>query len=101
MFESTVSRMAETIESSQFVLICMSEKYKSSAFCQLEAEYAFKSHRCLVSLIAERNYKPNGWLGMLAGLRMHVDFTKYEFDVAYGKLMTEIERNRKEQSYIS
>ena len=98
MYGSTIARMAEAIENSQFILICMSEKYKSSSYCQLEAEYAFKSRRCFIPLIVENGYKPNGWLGMLTGLRMYVDFTKYDFEEAYEKLMVEIERNRKEQS---
>ncbi|CAF2614297.1 unnamed protein product [Rotaria sp. Silwood2] len=97
MYGETVTRMAEGIENSKFVLICMSEKYKSSSSCQLEAEYAFKTQRCLIPLIFQKGYKPTGWLGMLAGLRMYVDFTKYNFDTAYEKLITEIERYRKQK----
>ena len=68
MYGSKVPRMAEAIENSQFVLIYMSQKYKSSAYCQFEAEYAFKSQRCFIPLIVEKNYKPTGWLGILRGL---------------------------------
>lgn len=97
MYGSTIERMADAIDNSDFILICMSSGYKSSNFCQLEAEYTFKSQRSFVPLIVENGYKPTGWLSMLVGLRMYVDFTKFSFDVAYDKLINELNHHQKER----
>ena len=41
MYGSTFESMAQAIESSDMILICMSNPYKQSAYCQSEAEYTF------------------------------------------------------------
>ncbi|CAF1506074.1 unnamed protein product [Rotaria magnacalcarata] len=94
MYGPVVERMAEAIENTQFVLLCMSDAYKSSAYCQLEAEYGFKFQCILIPLVIKKDFTQTGWLGMLCGLRLYIDFTKTTFDVAYGKLFTEILRYR-------
>jgi hypothetical protein len=94
MYGPIVERMAEAIENSEFVFICMSNAYKSSSYCQLEAEYAFKFQCCLIPLVVKKDFTQTGWLGMLCGLRFQIDFTKATFDVAYEKLCTEIQRYR-------
>lgn len=92
MYGPIVARMAEAIENSQFVLLCMSDAYKSSAYCQLEAEYAFKFGSILIPLVVKKDFKQTGWLGMLCGLRLHIDFTKTSFEEAYVKLINEIQK---------
>ncbi|CAF4290310.1 unnamed protein product, partial [Adineta steineri] len=82
--------MAEAIENSQIVLLCMPNDYESSAYCELEAEYAFKSQSILISLVIKKDFTSTGWLGMLCRLRSYINFTKTTFDIAYGKLMNEI-----------
>jgi hypothetical protein len=94
MYGPIVERMAEAIENSEFVLLCMSNAYKSSSYCQLEAEYAFKFQTCLIPLVVKKDFTQTGWLGMLCGLRLHIDFTKTTFDIAYENLCTEIQRYR-------
>jgi hypothetical protein len=94
MYGPIVERMAEAIENSEFVLICMSNAYKSSSYCRLEAEYAFKFQASLIPLVVKKDFTQTGWLGMLCGLRFHIDFTKTAFDEAYEKLCEEIQRYR-------
>lgn len=36
------------------------------------------------------NYRPDGWLGILLGARIFIDFTKYAFEVSMEKLRKEI-----------
>ena len=36
------------------------------------------------------SYKPDGWLGILLGAKIFIDFTKYTFDVSMEKLKREI-----------
>lgn len=91
-----MNAMAEAVENSEFIIMCMSDAYKRSTFCQAEAEYAFNCKRRLLPLIMRPNYKPDGWLGFLIGSRLYVDYGRFEFDVACEKLMTEISLQRKQ-----
>ncbi|CAF4886064.1 unnamed protein product [Rotaria sp. Silwood1] len=65
MYGATMITMAEAIENSEFVLICMSDIYKQSVYCQSEAHYAFERRCHLIPLIMKPCYKPDGWLGIM------------------------------------
>ncbi|CAF1444150.1 unnamed protein product [Adineta steineri] len=95
MFGPAMSAMAEAVENCEFVIMCMSDSYKQSTYCQAEAEYAFGCKRRLLPLIVRPGYKPDGWLGFMIGSRIYVDFGRYDFDTACGKLMNEIGLQRK------
>lgn len=58
---SSLEAMANAIEQSSCVLLCMTEKYKESPNCRLEAEYVMKLNKPYVPLIMQKGYKPNGW----------------------------------------
>ncbi|CAF2128648.1 unnamed protein product [Rotaria magnacalcarata] len=93
---SILESMAEAIENSKFVLVCMSSNYKKSINCKAEAEYAFNQHKKIIPLIVEPNYKADGWLGFMAGSKIYVDFAGKEgeeFDKAYDLLIEELKRN--------
>jgi hypothetical protein len=92
---SIVESMAEAVENSRCVLICMSSNYKASTNCQAEAEYAFNRKSKIIPLMVEKDYKPDGWLGFMAGSKLYVDFADKEdeeFDKAYELLIAEIKR---------
>ena len=91
--DATVA-MANAIENSQFVIICMSETYKTSPYCQAEANYAFQRQCKLVPLLMQPKYKPDGWLGFITSGKIYVDFTKHELDVACTMLRKEIDDKR-------
>ena len=94
MHGDTMAAMADAIENSAFVIICMSDAYKQSPYCQAEAQYAFQRQCKLVPLVMKAKYKPDGWLGFIMSGKIYVDFTKYEFSTAYSMLKTEIEHTR-------
>lgn len=87
---STMVGIANAIENSAHVLICMSNTYKQSVYCQSEANYAFERHCKLLPILVEPNYKPDGWLGFIVSGKIYVDFTKGDRHLAYAKLRTEI-----------
>ena len=58
---SSLESMANAIEQSSCVLMCMTEKYKESPNCRLEAEYVMQIKKPFVPLIMQKGYKPNGW----------------------------------------
>ena len=60
---SSLEAMANALENSFCVLMCMTEKYKQSVNCRAEAEYAFTLNKPIIPLIMQKDYKPDGWLG--------------------------------------
>ncbi|UJR11399.1 hypothetical protein I4U23_015579 [Adineta vaga] len=94
MHGDAIVAMADAIESSEFIIICMSETYKLSPYCQAEANYAFQRQCKLVPLIMKSKYKPDGWLGFITSGKIYVDFAKHEFTVACSMLTKEIESKR-------
>ncbi|CAF4195753.1 unnamed protein product [Rotaria sp. Silwood2] len=95
MFGPAMSAMAEAVENSEFVIMCMSDSYKKSTYCQAEAEYAFNCKRRLVPLIVRPGYRADGWLGFMIGSRIYIDFGRFNFDTACEKLMNEINLQKK------
>jgi len=92
--------MAEAVEKSEFVILCMSNSYKRSVYCQAEAEYAFQCKRRLLPLIVRQAYRPDGWLGLLLGSRIYIDFGRFEFKEACELLLNEITLQKKNQHTI-
>lgn len=98
MYGPAMQAMAQAVENSEFVILCMSSSYKRSVYCQAEAEYAFQCKRRLLPLIVRQEYRPDGWLGLLIGSRIYVDFGKLDFKAACELLINEIKLQRKEQN---
>jgi hypothetical protein len=87
---SSLESMAKAIEDSFCVLMCISENYKQSANCRAEAEYAFQLNKPIIPLIMQENYKADGWLGIIMGSRIFVNFKKYEFEECIRRLKAEL-----------
>jgi hypothetical protein len=96
-----MSAMADAVENSEFVIMCMSDSYKQSTYCQAEAEYAFKCRRCLIPLIMRPDYKPDGWLGFMIGTRMYVDYGRFDFETACERLMTEFSLQKQQSKSLA
>jgi hypothetical protein len=90
MHGNFMDAMAQAIEQSHAIIICMSEHYQRSNFCRAEAQYAFQRKLKMVPILLQTHYKPNGWLSFLVSQLLYVDFTKYEFPEAIEKLFKEL-----------
>jgi len=90
MHGNVMDAMAQAIERSQTVIICMSEQYRRSNYCRAEAHYAFQRQLKIVPILLQEHYQPDGWLLFLIGQLIYVDFTKYEFPRAIEKLVAEL-----------
>ncbi|XP_013413002.1 uncharacterized protein LOC106175503 [Lingula anatina] len=91
MSGSTLQAMAEAVEKSIVVLICISEGYKNSDNCRLEAEYAFTLRKPIIPLMMQYKYTPDGWLGALRGSKLFFDFSRdYNFNVKLQGLVKEL-----------
>ena len=71
MMGSTLEAMAAAIESSDAIVMCVSRRYKESQACRTEAEYAYTRKKCLIPVMVEKGYKPDGWLGILVGSKLY------------------------------
>ncbi|XP_071798545.1 uncharacterized protein [Asterias amurensis] len=72
---STLESMAAAVEHSAVVLVCFTEKYKLSASCRTEAEYTYKLQKPIIPLRLQEEYDPDGWLGIMIGTKLYVDFS--------------------------
>ncbi|KAJ7387417.1 hypothetical protein OS493_004412 [Desmophyllum pertusum] len=88
---STLEAMAKAVENASVVLVCVSQQYKESANCRSEAEYAYQLRKDVIPLMMQRNYKADGWLGMLVGTKLWIGFqSKQVIDSGVGKLVKEL-----------
>ncbi|CAF3358013.1 unnamed protein product [Rotaria sp. Silwood1] len=87
---NVMDAMAQAIEKSNIILICMSEQYRRSNYCRAEANYAFRRRTRIIPILLQEHYQPDGWLLFLVGQLLYVDFTKYEFLESMEMLIKEI-----------
>ena len=89
---SSLDAMAKAVEDSFCVLMCVTEKYRQSVNCQAEAQYAFKLNKKIIPIIMQQGYESvQGWLGIIMGDKIFVNFTKYPFDDCIRRLRKEID----------
>ena len=88
---STLEAMAKAVENASAVLVCVSQRYKESPNCRSEAEYAYQLRKDIIPLMMQRNYKADGWLGMLVGTKLWIDFqSKHVIEAGARKLIKEL-----------
>ena len=90
MHGNVMDAMAQAIEHSRAILICMSEQYRKSNYCRAEAFYAFQRQLKIVPVLLQEHYHPDGWLLFLVGQLLYVDFMKHDFSEAMDLLFKEI-----------
>ena len=90
MHGNVMDAMAEAIERSKTILICMSEQYRRSNYCRAEAHYAFQRQLRIIPVLLQEHYQPDGWLLFLIGQLLYINFTKYEFLLAMEVLIKEL-----------
>jgi hypothetical protein len=89
---SSLDSMARAVENSFCVLMCVTEKYRQSVNCQAEAQYAFRINKPIIPLIMQKGYESvSGWLGIIMGDKIFVNFMKYSFEECIRRLKGEVE----------
>ena len=88
-----MERMAEAVEQSQCVIICMSSSYRTSLPCKTEANYAYSLEKQLIPIKLQEDCASQGWLAPIARALYTVNFARKPFDDAYKELFEQIERN--------
>ena len=88
---STLEAMAEAVENASAVLVCVSRRYKESQNCRSEATYAYDLKKDIIPLMMERNYKGDGWLGIIVTGKMWFDFqSKHVLEQSVTKVIKEL-----------
>jgi len=88
---SSLDAMAKAVENSFCVLMCVTEKYRQSVNCQAEAQYAFRINKKIIPLIMQSGYETvQGWLGIIMGDKIYINFEEFEFDVCIEKIIHEL-----------
>lgn len=93
MAGSLCQAMAHAIEKSKFILMYMSEAYKTSANCRNEAEYARDRKKIIIPLKMKK-VQLDDWLGFIVAGKMFIDFGKYQFEKSIQLLKVEIQRHQ-------
>jgi hypothetical protein len=84
--------MQNAVEKSMCVLVCVTENYRQSIYCQIEAKYAFRLNKPIIPLIMQQDYEdPHGWLGSIMDDRVFINFMKYDFEESLNRLKNEID----------
>lgn len=86
--------VADAIENSEFVLICLSDSYKRDNRCQAQAEYAFACKRLLLPVVVHSGFKSDGWLSPLLNNHHLIDFGMTNFESASQSLLEEIKQRQ-------
>lgn len=94
MHGNMMDAMADAIEQSAAVVVCMSEPYRRSNFCRAEAEFAFQRQLKILPILVQKYYKADGWLAFVLGTSLYVDFTKYDYPKAFEMLVEEIKLSK-------
>ncbi|XP_072047559.1 uncharacterized protein [Amphiura filiformis] len=79
MEDNLLNAMAKGVDEAGAILMCISSKYKASANCQAEANYAFKLKKPIIPVKVEKDYEADGWLGIVIGTSLY--FNAYSDDV--------------------
>jgi hypothetical protein len=60
----------------------------------IEAEYSVERNKASIPLLMQTGYRPQGWLGIINGAKLYIDFSQLAFDEAFHLLIREIEAVR-------
>ncbi|UJR27361.1 hypothetical protein I4U23_008653 [Adineta vaga] len=82
--------VAEAIENSDFIILCISDSYKRDNYCRVEAEYAFSAKRTILTLNLRSGFKPDEWLTPIVNSSIYIDFAASEFKVAAKSMLKEV-----------
>nr|KAG5712316.1 hypothetical protein BaRGS_023895 [Batillaria attramentaria] len=62
---TTPAETARMVEGAAVVVVCVSYRYKLSAQCRMECEYAANLNKEVMALRVDPDYQPDGWLRQL------------------------------------
>lgn len=84
--------MANAIDRSDIILLCISESYFHSQNCQKEARYAADRNKVIIPIIVTPKYTPKEWLRFIIAGKLYFRLagSETQFNTTYDKLLKEI-----------
>ena len=90
--------VAEVIEHSACVLMCISDSFKRDNHGHAEVQYGFHRKRPLLPLIVRKVIKPDGWLRSIVDTSTCINLTNSKFKSAMASLLKDISQQQKKRS---
>jgi hypothetical protein len=83
--------MADAVDNSDCILLCISESYFNSVNCQREARYAADRHRPIIPIKVTPKYEPVKWLGLIIAGKLYfkISVSYDSFESNYTKIKEE------------
>ena len=83
--------VADAIDNSQVVIVCLSDAYRQDNRSQAEAEYAVQCQRTVLPIIVRKIYKTDRWLSSLLGQNQpSVNYVNSDFPTASTLLLRQV-----------
>ncbi|CAF3842885.1 unnamed protein product [Adineta steineri] len=99
MRSNIIDGMAEAVENSYIVLLCINHAYFESRYCKSEAQYALEKRIKIIPCFMEEPFELEGWLGIIHGANYRIDFSlSEEFDESFKLLIREIKHTEAQLS---
>ncbi|CAF1366005.1 unnamed protein product [Adineta steineri] len=91
LHRSVLDSMGEAVENSYIVILCMTDGYSQSGYCNLEAKYAIERKIPVIPCMMEEAYRPCGSLGIIKSDLKHIEFfDENKFEEKFEELINEI-----------
>ncbi|CAF3885218.1 unnamed protein product, partial [Adineta steineri] len=91
LHRSVLDSMGEAVENSYIVILCMTDGYSQSDYCNLEAKYAIERKIPVIPCMMEEAYRPSGSLGIIKSDLKHIEFfDENKFEEKFEELINEI-----------
>ena len=88
----SMETMAQAVEASYFVLVCVTEKYRQNVFSQVESIYGWSINKPIIPLIFQKGYENvSGWLGNLMKNKLCIDFVDLDFNKSMLELIEQVD----------
>ncbi|CAF1159146.1 unnamed protein product [Adineta steineri] len=98
--QSISNSICQTIEKSKFILMCMSETYKTNENCRSIIEYAQYRKKIIIPLIIKQ-VELDSWFESICSENLYIDFVKQNFEDAIQLLINKINMKTIEQKEIN
>ena len=90
MHSNILDKMAEAVESSELVLILVTNEYCESENCKDECNYAKNKKKIIIPIKVTDWYEPYGRVGFVLANFIYVDFSKNDFEISFKSLINQI-----------
>ena len=91
---SSMESVAALVDDAALVVVFYGSAFRKSVKSRMEAEYAEVKKKPILFVRAEKNYHPDGWLGILIGSYMYFDLFRDDGESVLQNLIARIKEKR-------